>query len=129
MTVIYEFTVKAEINRQSPTPYRLNIIYSGDPQFFDWLLTAAEEDGVVFTRRSLSWPLRILHQCDHLYYLEKPSMKGSKHTQWRLSDLLTDGTEVLLFEKEHDAYEAQKTLESVLNLFAKEEAGKFQSKK
>lgn len=126
---LYEFNVVVEENPKAQEPYRVFLTFSGDKEFYERLISVAKDDSVVLTWRTLPFFVKYLKYLQlekNLFYLEQQSNKRSKHVQWSLEHILRIDKELLVFKSEEDAHEVQKALLFYLNLFAREEALKYQ---
>lgn len=121
---LYEFNVAVE--EKSMNKYFLNLIFLGDGAFYERLITIAKHDSVFLTRHSLPFLMKLLHQEKYIFYLEQKSRKKSKHVQWSLEQILNKDTDLLVFDDLKEAYEVKKALLFYINLFAREEALKYQ---
>lgn len=119
------FNVSIQHIPDLPTPFQLRIEYKGSKDFFKWLVDIAEQEGMLFTRRKLFFPINILHQNKYLYQVDRPTSKKSKHQQWRISDLILNKTDSIIIESKNDAYEIQKSLDFFLNYFAREQEKEY----
>jgi hypothetical protein len=122
---LYEFKVVVEENLSAQMPYRLTVTFSGDTDFYERLIAVAKNDNALFTRRTLPFFLKLLHQEKYLFYFEQRTNKKSKHVQWSLEDILRQEKDTLTFKDKEDVLIVRQALLSHLNLFAREEALKI----
>ncbi|MDX1805416.1 MAG: hypothetical protein R3267_00140 [Paenisporosarcina sp.] len=123
---LYKFNVVVEENLNDQGLYRLNLNFSGDEDFYNRLISIAQTDSVLLTCRTLPFLMKVLHQEKYFFYLEQQTNKKSKHVQWSMENILRRDKELLFFNNKEDALEVQKALLFHLNLFAREEALKYQ---
>jgi len=115
------FIVRIQPKSKSYNSFQLSIEFNGEMDFYHGLLDHTKQEGMLFTRKKLFFPLNILHQNKYLYQVDQPSAKKTKHKQWPMSDLIQNKTDSIVVESKKDAYEIQKSLDFFLNFLAQEQ--------
>ncbi|BDH63561.1 hypothetical protein CD30_18545 [Ureibacillus massiliensis 4400831 = CIP 108448 = CCUG 49529] len=123
---LFEFQIFVEEDTTSTNPYQVNVIFSGDFDFYEQLILVAKRDKVVLTGRPAPFTMKLLFRTKYLYYLEQRSNKKLNFLYWRLEDILANKKELLIFKDRDFVNEFREALIVYLNRFAKEvEEGKL----
>jgi len=122
---IYGFQVKVAEDHTAQKPYRVYVNFSGDPAFYERLVSVAKRDRVLFTGRPAPFTMKFLFRTKYLFYLEQQTNQKLKFLHWNLEDILKK-KDILIFKDKDFVKELRKALLTYLNQFAKEvESGKL----